>query len=92
MNNQNDCDPYAPPKAETITNRYAELKAGYRVEKKLIALQDGAKLPRICFLTGEDIPTAFRTRQVLYWISPLWGLIVLVFVPFFILYFENYIL
>ncbi len=85
MSHKDDINPYASPKAETIINPNAENATGYRVEKKLVAVQDGAKLPRICFLTGEEVPSAIRTRLPLYWINPAWLLLILVFWPAYVI-------
>ena len=85
MNEQNDFNPYATPKAATIINPNTENSAGYRVEKKLLAVQDGAKLPRLCFITGEDAPTTIRIRLTLYWANPAWILLFLVCWPAYLI-------
>jgi hypothetical protein len=89
MNNQDDIDPYATPQAETIINPITSREARFRVEKNLVAIQDCAKLPKLCFLSGDDAPTALRTRLELYWINPMWGILIWIILPIFFLELDN---
>ena len=81
---QSTDNPYSPPNTNATTESN---HTGYEIDRKMLVIQNGATLPKICIKTGANIASAPLQSKTLYWIYPAWALLILLgLIPFLIAY------